>query len=67
MSKEEETKPLVEDTDKKDKNKMPVWHEQQELILKTRNLKIVKIMIMIMSIIVKKTVIMQKIGLGSNL
>ena len=34
MSKEEETKPLVEDTDKKDKNKMPVWHEQQELILK---------------------------------
>ena len=41
--------------------------EQQELILKTRNLKIVKIMIMIMNIIAKKTIIMQKIGLGSNL
>ncbi len=34
MSQEEETKPLVEDKGKKDKNKMPVWHEQQELILK---------------------------------
>ncbi len=30
----EEQKPLVEDTIKKDKNKLPIWHEQQELILK---------------------------------
>jgi hypothetical protein len=31
---QEEKKPLVDDTIKKDKNKLPVWHEQQELILK---------------------------------
>ena len=34
MSKEEETQPLVEDKTKKDPNKLPVWHQQQELILK---------------------------------
>lgn len=34
MSKEEETQPLVEDKPKKDPNKLPVWHQQQELILK---------------------------------
>ena len=33
MSKEEK-QPLVDEKIKKDKDKLPVWHEQQELILK---------------------------------